>query len=135
MTTTTTSTARPGPLTRAARAIAGVYRRQADRLDPDGATHGCNLSFTFEPGIGMIIRADNRGCRLGWPGDGQFGRATADAAPPRDTWVWLPWFAGRTWPPAGYVPVAGTPPLFSWPESAGWPSDVTLRTGSDGLAS
>jgi hypothetical protein len=130
---TTLDPSRPGGLARLAAGLAGFYRRMADRVDPAGAPRTSTLSFTIEPGIGIVVRDDGRGCRLGWPG-GTFDRAHADAGQPLagDTVVWLPRLAGRRWPPDGYTPVPD-PPLMSWITTeghAGNLSAVVLHNGT-----
>jgi hypothetical protein len=106
----------------------------ADRVDPGGAPRTSTLSFTIEPGIGIVVRDDGRGCRLGWAG-GDFDRARADAGQPADgaTRVWLPAIAGPRWPPDGYTPLPADPPLMSWPTTEGHRgnlSAVVLHNGT-----
>lgn len=72
--------------------IAGVLRRTADRLDHPGAPKGLHVSFTFEPGAGIVFRDDGRGCRLWYYGDAEYDRAHDEAGPLQGShWtVWLP---------------------------------------------
>lgn len=112
----------PGPvLERWFARLAAYYRRLADRIDHQGAPKLSHLTFTFEDGVGIVFRDDGHGCRLAWLGDGEYERAHEEAGRPQPGTVWLPHRTrvGEPWPPPGYRPLGGTPPLMSWPASGG----------------
>lgn len=56
-------------------ALARLLRRIADRLDHRGAPKATHLSFTFEPGRGLVVNEDGRGCRLWYLGDDEYAKA------------------------------------------------------------
>lgn len=98
---TTSYARRRGPLAR----FAGWCRRLADIADPDGAPRLSALTFTIEPGIGLVLRDDSHGARIGWVGLAEYDRAHAEAGPPPvPCTAWLPHAvgAGSGWPPHDY---------------------------------
>lgn len=54
-------------------------RRQADRLDSDGATKVTSYTFTYERGIGVVFREDGRGCPVSYQGEHQLDLAGEQA--------------------------------------------------------
>lgn len=60
------------------RTIAQRLRRFADWLDYDSAMRVASLSFTFERGMGAVIRSDGRGCPI-WFRPDDYDRAHAEA--------------------------------------------------------
>jgi hypothetical protein len=68
-----------------------------------------HLTYTWEPGCGVVVRDDGRGTRLAYLArDG--GQATAQAgAPDGLAKVWVPqaWQPGRAWPPLARAPRNG----------------------------
>ena len=75
------------------RRVAKRLRYLADDLDREGAVRLSGYSFTFELGVGMVFRDDDRGCRVAYFGD-EYERSHAESGPrdPRrlDAQAWLP---------------------------------------------
>jgi hypothetical protein len=69
-------------------------RRWADRLDDDGAPRRMGFSFTFEEGVGICFRDDDRGCPMWYLGRDDYERAFTETG----TGNWLGWWP-KTSPP------------------------------------
>lgn len=66
-------------------------RYAADRIDLPGAPRAMSVRFTFEEGVGIIFRQDNRGCLLWYIGDAEYERAHSEAGPvDASQTTWLP---------------------------------------------
>ena len=50
-------------------------RRLGDRLDPANAPRYTGYSFTIEPGHGLRLWEDERGCPIAYLGDADYRRA------------------------------------------------------------
>ncbi len=70
-------TERNSPVKRLARWL----RDLADRIDWEGAPKGLRYSFTIEPGEGIRLRTDGRGCPLWYLGEESYLRAHREAGP------------------------------------------------------
>lgn len=55
--------------------LARLLRTLADRLDRRGAPKGTHCSFTIEPGIGIVVHEDHRGCPIWYYGDDAYKKA------------------------------------------------------------
>jgi hypothetical protein len=55
-------------LRRLTECLARALRRFADRIDRDGAPKAIGLSFTFEPGRGVVVHGQAGIHRIGQPG-------------------------------------------------------------------
>ncbi len=71
----------------AKRRLARLFRRAADRMDPANAPRATGLSFTFEPGRGVVVHGANRslsynydrpGCPLYYIGESSYLRAHSE---------------------------------------------------------
>lgn len=59
--------------------LARWLRLWADLIDWEGAPKGTGLSFTFEPGHGVVTNEEGRGCPLWYYGDRDYERAHQEA--------------------------------------------------------